>query len=61
MADIIAELVVKRRQPAIDPPTSHGRDKYLYDCILNGEVLVTSSHDPEHDMARALQARGITG
>lgn len=29
--------------------------------MLDGETIVSDSRDPEHDLARALLARGITG
>jgi hypothetical protein len=32
-----------------------------YDVTLDGEIIVKGSRDPEHDLARALLARGITG
>jgi hypothetical protein len=32
-----------------------------YDVRLGEEVIVRGSRDPEHDAARALLARGITG
>jgi len=40
-----------------------GGDKYgyLYDVILDGEVIVRRSHDPELDACRALLAKGVTG
>jgi hypothetical protein len=34
---------------------------YRYDVILAGEVIASRSRDPEHDGARALQARGLAG
>ncbi len=34
---------------------------YLYDVMVGGEVVVSGSRDPEHDLARALLARGVTG
>jgi hypothetical protein len=34
---------------------------YRYDVILAGEVIISRSRDPEHDAARALQARGLRG
>lgn len=37
------------------------RHWYAYDVLLNGETIVSNSHDPEHDLARALLARGIKG
>jgi hypothetical protein len=46
------------------PPSEQGskRDNYyLYDVLVGGEVVVSGSRDPEHDLARALLARGFTG
>jgi len=37
------------------------RHWYAYDVALDGEFLITDSRDPEHDLARALLARGIRG
>lgn len=37
------------------------RHWYAYDVLLDGEVVVSNSRDPEHDLARALLARGIKG
>jgi hypothetical protein len=34
---------------------------YAYDVTFDGERIVTHSRDPEHDLARALLARGIKG
>ena len=34
---------------------------YRYDVTLGGMTIVTDSSDPEHDAARALLARGLTG
>lgn len=34
---------------------------YAYDVRFGGETIVTNSRDPEHDLARALLARGIRG
>ena len=34
---------------------------YAYDVAVDGEIVVTDSRDPEHDLARALLARGIKG
>jgi hypothetical protein len=42
-------------------PRSLGIRDQLYDVAFAGEVIVKSSRDPEHDAARALLARGITG
>lgn len=32
-----------------------------YEVILDGEMVIQRSRDPEHDLARLLLARGITG
>ena len=37
------------------------RHWYAYDVVFEGEIIVTDSRDPEHDLARALLARGIKG
>jgi hypothetical protein len=37
------------------------RHWYAYDVEFDGEMLVSDSRDPEHDLARALLARGIKG
>ena len=37
------------------------RHCYAYDVVFNGEIIVSDSRDPEHDLARALLARGIKG
>ena len=37
------------------------RHGYLYHVTVDGEELVTRSHDPEYDLARALLARGVIG
>jgi hypothetical protein len=34
---------------------------YAYDVEWNGQLIVTDSRDPDHDLARALLARGIKG
>jgi hypothetical protein len=39
----------------------HGARGPLWDVLLNGERIVSRSVDPEHDAARALLGRGITG
>jgi hypothetical protein len=38
-----------------------GRDGYRYSVLLDGQLLVDRSRDPECDAARALLAKGITG
>src|SRR4029077_13371105 len=37
------------------------RNWYAYDVVFSGVIIVTDSRDPEHDLARALLARGIKG
>jgi hypothetical protein len=37
------------------------RAYYAYDVEFDGDLIVESSRDPEHDLARALLARGIKG
>ena len=37
------------------------RHWYAYDVLFDSEIIVTDSRDPEHDLARALLARGIKG
>jgi len=37
------------------------RPWYAYDVTFSGETIVSNSRDPEHDLARALLARGIKG
>ena len=37
------------------------RHWYAYDVVFGSETIVTDSRDPEHDLARALLARGIKG
>jgi hypothetical protein len=34
---------------------------YRYDVLLDGEVIVARSRDPEYDVARVLHARGLRG
>ena len=50
---IQVELVAKKK-----PSDKHW---YVYDMLLGGEIIVADSRDPEHDLARALVARGIKG
>jgi hypothetical protein len=42
-------------------PKPSSRHWYSYDVLLDGEVIVSDSRDPEHDLARGLLARGIKG
>jgi hypothetical protein len=37
------------------------RHWYAYDVMFGGDTIVSNSRDPEHDLARALLARGIKG
>ena len=46
---------------ALIPQWYGGKAGYLYDVSYAGEIIVTGSHDPEHDLARALLANGVTG
>src|SRR5262249_22538947 len=50
---IVVELFAKQKPS--------GRNWYAYDVLLNGETIVFDSRDPEHDLARALLARGVKG
>jgi hypothetical protein len=38
-----------------------GKAGYSYNITLDDELILQHSHDPEHDVARELLARGITG
>jgi hypothetical protein len=38
-----------------------GKSGYLYNVTLDGELVLERSRDPECDLARVLQARGISG
>jgi hypothetical protein len=40
---------------------SGGKAGYLYNVTLDGELVLDRSRDPEHDLARILLARGISG
>jgi hypothetical protein len=37
------------------------RHYYAYDVEFDGDLIVQGSRDPEHDLARGLLARGLTG
>jgi hypothetical protein len=41
--------------------TAGGSRGYRYNVTWNGECLISLSHDPETDLARALLAKGIKG
>ena len=44
--------------PKVKPTPKHW---YAYDVVFDGETIITNSRDPDHDLARALLARGIKG
>jgi len=50
---IAVELFAKKKP--------NDRHWHAYDVLLDGEIIVANSRDPEHDLARALLARGIKG
>src|SRR5689334_1534097 len=50
---IVVELIAKKK-----PSDRHW---YTYDVLLDGDLIIPDSRDPEHDLARALLAQGITG
>ena len=47
----------------LHPPERKEGVRYngLYCVEFDGELIVVGSRDPEHDLARALLARGLTG
>ena len=45
----------------VHPRWVGGKAGYLYSVICDGKLLVERSRDPEHDAARALAAKGVTG
>ena len=47
----------------LHPPERKEGVRYsgLYCVEFDGELIVVDSRDPEHDLARALLARGLTG
>ena len=54
---LACRLIAKR-------PSRHGSQRerwYLYDVMLDSKIVVSDSHDPECELARALLSRGITG
>jgi hypothetical protein len=51
---MIAVEMFARKKP-------NNRHCYAYDVLLHGETIVSDSRDPEHDLARALLARGTKG
>ena len=42
-------------------PRPSDRHWHAYDVVFGDEIIVSNSRDPEHDLARALHARGIKG
>jgi hypothetical protein len=46
---------------ALHPPPLKPGYRNVYSVTFRGERIVTRSRDPEHDLVRALVARGITG
>jgi hypothetical protein len=44
--------------PRVNPTSRHW---YAYDVVFDGARILIGSHDPEHDLARALLAKGIKG
>ena len=51
---LIARLQAPERKEGV-------RYNGLYCVEFDGELIVVDSRDPEHDLARALLARGLTG
>lgn len=50
-----------QKQASLIPHWRGGKAGYLYDVQYAGELIVAGSRDPEHDLARALLVRGVTG
>ena len=42
-------------------PKPNHKHWYAYNVVFDGDLIITDSRDPEHDLARALLARGVTG
>jgi hypothetical protein len=53
MTRLSVKLLVKKK-----PSDKHW---YAYDVLLDSQVVVAESRDPEHDLARVLLAQGIQG
>jgi hypothetical protein len=53
----ITRVVMVARRTAPDPGRKHA---YLYDALLDGEIIVANTPDPECALARALLARSVT-
>ena len=52
---------IEKQVATLTPRWRGGNSGYCYDATFNGEQVVTDSTDPEHDLARALLAKGVTG
>jgi hypothetical protein len=50
---LTAELQTKKKP--------NDRHWFAYDVLFDGEIIVADSRDPEHELARALLARGHHG
>ena len=51
----------QKQVASLHPRWRGGKAGYVYDVTYAGEQVVTGSADPEHDLARALLAKGVTG
>lgn len=51
---MISDELIAKEKP-------NDRHWYAYAVLLDGEAIVSNSRDPQHDLARALLARGIKG
>jgi hypothetical protein len=50
------ELFARKTEPSLGR-----RHVYLYEVLLDGDLVITGSPDPEPDLARVLRSRGMTG
>src|SRR6185312_6791215 len=59
----LLQQVVTMLIARLHPPERKEGVRYngLYCVEFDGELIVVDSRDPEHDLARALLARGLTG
>ena len=46
---------------ASEEKAKNDRHWYACDVVFDGEIILPDSRDPEHDLARALLARGMQG
>jgi hypothetical protein len=53
--------MVKVMRIELFPVWAGGKAGYLYNVTLDGELVLDRVRDPECDLARVLQSRGITG